>query len=30
MSQVRIPLNSATGFNRKTTTCSDERSVSNC
>ena len=28
MSQARISLNSATGFNRKTTACSDERSVS--
>lgn len=30
MSQVRIPLNSATGSNRKTTAYSDEKSVSNC
>ncbi|NNM70456.1 MAG: hypothetical protein HKM00_10955 [Gallionella sp.] len=29
MSQIRITLNSATGFNRRTTTCSDEKSVSN-
>lgn len=28
MSQARISLNSATSFNRKTTACSDERSVS--
>jgi hypothetical protein len=29
MSQVRITPNPATGFNRKTTSCSDEKSVGN-